>query len=288
MTRLRQVVDPADLGDAIDTEGLTIWDFVWAVVVVAVSFLLATIVRRLVRRLLRRFEGLPENYVLLIARAAGWFIVGFGIVYALVILGVDLGPAVIALLIIGAVIFFAGRGLVENFGAGLILQGTDMFHVGDQIETNDGTGTVHEITGRTVVLRTPDGEEINVPNTVVVNESLKNLTKLGGRRSAMRVGVAYGTDLDEARRILAQSATACPAVLPDPSPEALVDEFGDDAIVLTVRFWHDPTLNGGRQAVDQVARRIAVDLAEAGIEIPFPQRTLWWGSPPEEESDGEE
>jgi len=272
-----QVVDPTQLGSTIDTQSLTIWDFIWAVVIVAGSFLVAAGVRRLVQRSLRRFEGLPETYVRLISRATGWFIIVIGIIYALGVLGVDLGPAVLALLLVAAIAFFAGRGLLENFGAGLILQGTSMFEVGDQIITGNGTGTVHEVTGRTVVLRTPDGEEINVPNTTVVNESLTNLTKLGARRSIVPVGVAYGTDYEGARSVILGSARSTELVLPDPEPDVLITEFGDNAVIIEVRFWHDPTIIGGRRAVDAVARQVAIDLAAANIEIAFPQRTLWWG-----------
>jgi small-conductance mechanosensitive channel len=272
-----QVIDPTNLGGTIDTQSLTIWDFIWAVVIIAGSFLLAAIVRRLMARFLKRFEGVPETYLQLIARATGWTVVVVGVIYALGVLGVDLGPAVIALLLAVGIAFFAGRGLLENFGAGLILQGTSMFEVGDQIETGDGSGTVHEITGRTVVLRTPDGEEINVPNATVVNESLTNLTKLGQRRSTIPVGVAYGTDYEIARRVIRESARSSELALADPEPEALLSEFGDNAVVIELRFWHDPTILGEKQAIDQVARRVALDLAVAGIKIAFPQRTLWWG-----------
>lgn len=277
MTISGQVIDPTELGQSIDTQTLTVWDFVWAVVVVAASFLLAAVARRLMRRLLGRFEDLPETYVLLISRASGWLVIVVGVIYALDVIGVDLGPAVIALLLVAAVSFFAGRSLLENFGAGLVLQGTSMFEVGDQIETAAGAGTVHEITGRTVVLRTPDGQEINVPNTIVVNEAVTNLTKQGQRRTTIPVGIAYGTDLDEARRVIQRAAAACELALTDPAPEALVDEFDDSAITINLRFWHDPTFIGENRAIDQVARRISLDLAEHGIVIAFPQRTLWWG-----------
>ena len=272
-----QVINPADLGSTIDTQSLTIWDFIWAVVIVAGSFLLAAGVRRLMARFLTRFEGIPETYLRLIARATGWLVIVIGVIYALGVLGVDLGPAVIALLLVVGIAFFAGRGLLENFGAGLILQGTSMFEVGDQIETGDGSGTVHEITGRTVVLRTPDGEEINVPNSTVVNQSLTNLTKLGQRRSTLQVGVVYGTDYENARRVIQQSARSSELALADPEPDALLSEFGDNAVIIDLRFWHDPTILGERLAIDQVARQVAIDLTAAEIEIAFPQRTLWWG-----------
>lgn len=202
MSRLAQVGIPGDLDQVLDTEAITVWDFVWAIVIVALSLLIAALTRRLVGRALRKFPDLPQNYKLLMASASGWFVIVVGVIYALGVLGVDLGPALIGLLLIAGIVFFAGRGLLENFSAGLVLQGTTMFVVGDQIETAAGTGTVLEITGRTLTIRTVDGKELNVPNTTVVNEPLTNLTKEGQRRSSLEVGVAYGTDLEEAKAAL--------------------------------------------------------------------------------------
>jgi small conductance mechanosensitive channel len=270
-----QVIDPSNI--ATDLDSVTVWDFVWAAVIVAGSFLVAAAVRRIARRLLSSFARIPESYVLLIARATGWLVIVLGIIYALDVLGVDLGPALIVLLIVGGSVVLAGRGLLENFGAGLILQGTPMFDIGDQIETTSGSGTVHEVTGRTVILRSPDGEEINVPNVLLVNDAVTNMTKLGRRRSTIPIGVAYGSDYETARTVIAEAATFSDLALADPAPQAVLTEFGDDAVIIELLFWHDPTVIGEKQAIDQVARRVAADLAANGIEIAFPQRVLWWG-----------
>ncbi len=277
MNRLAQIGIPSDLDQVVDTKAITVWDFVWAVVIIALSFLIAALTRRLVGRLLRKFPDIPQNYRLLVASASGWFVIVVGIIYALGVLGVDLGPVLIGLLLVAGVGFFAGRGILENFSAGLVLQGTTMFVVGDQIETASGTGTVLEITGRTLTSRTVDGKELNVPNTTVVNEPLTNLTKEGQRRSSLEVGVAYGTDLEEAKAALQTAAAGCELVLTEPEPEALVSAFGDNAIEFELRFWHEPTIIEERRAVDAVARAVALELAERDIEIAFPQRTLWWG-----------
>jgi small-conductance mechanosensitive channel len=277
MNRIAQIGIPGDLDQVVDTKAITVWDFVWAIVIIALSFLLAALTRRLVGRVLRKFPDIPQNYKLLMASASGWFVIVVGIIYALGVLGVDLGPVLIGLLLVAGVGFFAGRGILENFSAGLVLQGTTMFVVGDQIETTAGTGTVLEITGRTLTIRTVDGKELNVPNTTVVNEPLTNLTKEGQRRSSLEVGVAYGTDLEEAKAALQTAAAGCELVITEPEPEALVSEFGDNAIEFELRFWHEPTIIEERRAVDAVARAVARELAEHDIEIAFPQRTLWWG-----------
>ncbi len=277
MNRIAQIGIPGDLDQVVDTKAITVWDFVWAIVIVALSFLIAALTRRLVTRVLRKFPEIPQNNKLLMASAGGWFVIIVGIIYALGVLGVDLGPALIGLLLVAGVAFFAGRGILENFSAGLVLQGTTMFVVGDQIETTAGTGTVLEITGRTLTIRTVDGKELSVTNTTVVNEPLTNLTKEGQRRSSLEVGVAYGTDLEEAKAALQTAAAGCELVITEPGPEALVAGFGDNAIEFELRFWHQPTIIEQRRAIDAVARAVALEPAERDIVTAFPQRTLWWG-----------
>lgn len=267
------------LEDFTNAEEVAFWDFVWAAVVIVISLLLARLVRRLLRKALNRFPQITDELAFLIARATGWVIVFLGIIYAVTIIGIDIGPALMVLLAIGLIVFFAGRRLMDNFSSGLVLQGTPMFKPGDQIVTDPGTGTVLEITGRTVVMETVDGELVHIPNKMVIDEPVVNLTDVGGRRSTLEIGVAYGTDLDRAKRVLEDAATACELVHPEPPPEALVAEFGDNAIKFHLLYWHDPLVLDQYRATDGLARTVARTLREHGIVIAFPQRTLWWGEP---------
>ncbi len=265
------------LEDFVNVDQMTAWDFVWAGLVVVISLVLARLARRMLRKVLRRFPHLSEEGASLIARASGWVIIFVGIIYAIVLLGIDIGPALLIIIAIAVVVFFAGRRLMDNFSSGLVLQSAPMFAAGDQIVTESGTGTVLEITGRTVVIETIDGENIHIPNKMVIDNAVVNLTDLGNRRSTLEVGVAYGTDLDRAKQVLEDAATACELAHPEPPPEALVSAFGDNAVEFQLLFWHDPLVLDQYRAVDGVARTVARALAREGIVIAFPQRTLWWG-----------
>lgn len=267
------------LEDFTNADEITTWDFVWAALVIAISLLVARLVRRLLRKALRRFSQVTDEAAFLISRATGWVIVFLGVIYAVSILGIDIGPALIVLLVIGIVVFFAGRRMMDNFSAGLVLQGTPMFGLGDQIVTDSGTGTVLEITGRTVVIETIDGEHVYIPNKTVIDKPVINLTIVDGRRSMLEIGVAYGTDLDRAKQVLEDAAIGCDLVHSDPPPEALVAEFGDHAIVFRFLYWHDPLVLDQYRATDGLARTLTHALNDHGIVIAFPQRTLWWGEP---------
>lgn len=255
-------------------------DFVWAAIVIVSAIVVARLVISLGRRALPRFTELTEEAAKAIARALGWMIVLLGIVYALSIIGIDLGPAVMVILVFAVIMFFAGRGLMANFSASLVLRGSPMFTVGDELVTPAGTGKVRTVGERTVVIETIDGTTIDIPNHIMIDYPITNLTKTGARLSTLDVGVVYGTDLRAAKTLLVKATDDCDVVHAHPPPEAVITEFGDNAINLRVRFWHAPAITEELRAIDTVAESIDSTLAEHGIVIALPQRTLWWGSTP--------
>ena len=272
-----QLPSADDVQNLVDTESLTAWDFVAALGVVLLSIVLARLLRRFLRTVLRRFPDLSTEGALLIARAAGWVVILLGVIYALVLLNVDMGPALMVILIVAVVLFFAGQTVMQNFAAGLVLQGSPMFAVGDQIVTSAGEGTVKEVTGRTVRIETMDGEGVFIPNRELINEPITNLTELGARRTTFEIGVRYGTDVDLAGRVLEEAAASCDTTHPDPEPEALISEMGDHSIEFLLRFWHDPGILDAERAKDAVGRAVTHAFAQHDLVIAFPQRTLWWG-----------
>jgi small conductance mechanosensitive channel len=106
------------------------------------------------------------------------------------------------------------------------------------------------------------------------------MTAGGARLSTIEVGVAYGTDLRTAKSLLATAVDECDEAHTEPPPEALILEFGENAIILGVRFWYDPTILEQLRAVDAVSPAISESLVREGIVIALPQRTLWWGGGP--------
>ena len=128
---------------------------------------------------------------------------------------------------------------------------------------------------RTVIVDTPDGRRVHLPNRQVLDREIVNLTVRGRRRTTLEVGVEYDTDLGDARQVILGAITGLDEVLDDPESVAEVYEFGDNAITIRALFWHAPTLWEERAARDAAARSIKRALDSAGIVIAFPQRVLW-------------
>jgi small-conductance mechanosensitive channel len=186
--------------------------------------------------------------------------------------------------VVVAVLVVMGRPLMENIGASVVLQAEAPFQIGDIVEVLGETGVVGEISGRTTAIDTLDGRRIRIPNHQVLNGPIANLTERRGRRSNLRVGVEYGTDLDRARTVILTAIADTETVLPEPAPEALVTEFGDSAVTFLLWFWHEPVANGTFRVVDEVARAVDRALRREGIVIPLPQRVVRRAHP---DADGE-
>ncbi len=271
-----QTVDVDQLAEAIDTSGVSGWDVLIAFGIVLGTLILAAITRRVIIRLCRPLT-IPAYVGPLLGRISYYVVLVVGLAAALQRVGVAVGPLLASLGFVLIIVAFAARPLLENFGSGLVIEARGPFRPGDQISTNGHDGTVSEINARSVILVTQDGERVHIPNASVLREPLVNHTVLGGKRSTLHIGLAYDSDLTAAKRVALGALVGVDGVRSDPTPEAYIDEFDDSTITMAVRFWHDPRFVDGWMARDAAASAVRRGLAAGGIEIAFPQRTLWWG-----------
>jgi small-conductance mechanosensitive channel len=112
----------------------------------------------------------------------------------------------------------------------------------------------------------------------VLKEPIVNHTRLGGRRTTLCVGISFGADVVRAKKVILAAFDGVEGVRAQPPPEAYVEAFADSAVTVAVRFWHDADIATLWRVRDAVAVAVKSALDESGIEIPFPQRTLWFGS----------
>ena len=205
------------------------------------------------------------HYVLL---AVGFFI-------AVAATGMDLNRFALLAGAFGVGIGFGLQNIVDNFVSGLILLTERPVKVGDTIETNDGIlGDVKRIGIRSSTVRTWTGAELIVPNGQLISERVTNWTLSDKfRRIEVTVGVAYGSDVDAVLELLRRVAAENEDLLDEPPPRALFRGFGDSSLDFELRGW---TGRFDEFAGVQSALNVSINrrLAEAGIEIPFPQRDL--------------
>ena len=258
--------------------GLEAEDWIKAGIILVAALVVARILQALIERgATRRDIDLP--LVPLLARSIRNLVILSGFLAGLASLNVQLGPLLGALGIGGLAVAFAAKTILENLFASILLRTRRPIRRGDQISSVDCEGTVEEINLRVVVLRTYEGERLFLPCLEVLGHPIVNHTVNGVRRSTLMVGVAYDTDLDEATRVLEEALGDTPEVRTDPPAEVWVELFGESSINFAVRFWHDPDNATLWRVRSAVARSVKRHLDEAGITIPFPQRTVGFVDP---------
>ena len=269
---LLQTPDDVELDEAIG-QGLTLSDWIVAGVTFVAFVVVGRIVRLVVERLVRRTdtEGQIAHFV---GRAVQNGLAVIGFIYALNALDVRIGPLLGALGITGIAFAFAMTAILENVFASVMLKTRRPIRVGDQITTNDHSGTVKEINFRTVVLRNFDGETVVVPSSMVISEPIVNHTRRRLRRTVLLVGVAYRTDLARAQEVIVDAVGGVEDVRDNPPPEAWVTTFNESSIDFEIRYWHAPDIATVYRVRSAVAMAVKAALDGAGIEIPFPQRVV--------------
>jgi len=183
----------------------------------------------------------------------------------------------------GALVIGLGFGMqtiIKNFISGIIILFERRIRVGDIVDVEGTIGTVAEINTRSSIIRSPDGLEIMVPNSLFLENRVTSLT-LSNRcnRRMIRVGVAYGTPPQKVMDALRECVDRHGLVLKDPEPMVLFEDFGDSALIFAVYFWVE---FNERTIPIRVASdlRVMIEkrLGELGITIPFPQRDLHFAS----------
>ncbi len=203
-----------------------------------------------------------------------WTIVIVGTVLTFAALGIDMAKVTLVASAIGVGIGFGLQNVVNNFISGLILIVERPVGIGDLIEVGPLLGEVKHIGIRSSIVRTTQGAEVVVPNGELVSKEVVNWTRSDRqRRYEIDVGVAYGTDPDVVLRLLVQAAAEVPEVMSAPAPFAMFRGFGDSSLDFRLLAWVQ-SIDVGLQAQSGLRVAILRKLADAGIDIPFPQRDL--------------
>jgi small conductance mechanosensitive channel len=271
---------PVDIGviaDNFDVSTVTSSDLVVAAIAVLAGVLLSFVAKKALRRTLNGIDGMPLLAGDVIARIVSYVILTFGIVVALEALGISFGLVGSALLLLMVLVVLAAKPLLQDLGAGLIIQIRRPFGITDQVLIDGIEGAIDEVSARTVRIITVDGKRVHFPNRGVLEGAITNLTVEGQRMTTFVVGAAYDTDLDQAREVIVAAMQSADAVLSDPSPQAFVDEFSDSTINIACRFWHAPEIQAEWVARDEAMRAVKRGLDTNGITIAFPQRVVWVG-----------
>jgi moderate conductance mechanosensitive channel len=281
-----------------------------ALVILALAWVASRVLRRLIKRFIRglatkglerlgrlsekaplsgtapidlsRMQMRTETLVAVLSSITSFVVWGIAIVTILGSIGIELGPLIASAGIAGVALGFGAQNLVKDFLSGMFILMEDQYGIGDVVDLRDsiGTpganGTVEGISLRTTRLRDVEGVVWHVPNGEIRTAGNKSQQ---WARSLLDVSVAYDTDVQQACALLKQVADELwqdpefgPDIIDEPEVWGL-ERIGPSELVLRMVIKVQPA----RQwAVNRELRvRIKRAFDDAGIEIPFPQHTVW-------------
>ena len=255
-------------------------NFIPAFVILLITGAFAFIVGRVFERLMRRSRARPSLVAAIVklARIAIWLL---GFLIAATIVAPNLTPTkLLAGLGLGSIaIGLAFKDIFENFLAGFLILMRKPMRIGDDIECEGLSGQVEHISIRDTFLRKRSGELILVPNSFIFKNPVKILTDRELRRISIIIGVAYGEDVDKARNVIMEAMLSVEKRDQMRGVDVFAREFNSSSIDFLVRWWADSTPKDEHQSRDEAVAAIKHALDEAGIEIPFPYRTLTFKEP---------
>ncbi len=202
------------------------------------------------------------------------------IIVVVEIIGVPSASLIAILGSAGIAIGLALQGGLSNIASGVIIMFCRPFHVGDFITTPNGDGVVKDIGIYYTKLTTGDNRDVVIPNSILTNNSITNLSTHDTRRLDFDFTVSYSTDLDLARKVLLAAAKNNDLVLTDPAPAVFVAAHGDSAITMKLRVW---CKSGDYWTVNfDMYEDVKKAFDQFEIEIPFPQITVHYAKDTEE------
>lgn len=223
--------------------------------------------------LLQRLD-MTSSGIYTVTTLSTYIISGIGIVLAFDTLGLSWSQIqwLVAALSVG--IGFGLQEIVANFISGLIILLERPVRVGDIVTVGDTDGVVTKIRIRATTIRNWDRKELLVPNKEFITGRLLNWTLSDNvNRIVIIVGIAYGSDVERALKILKEVADEHERVVSDPAPMITFEGFGDNALTLILRCYLD-SLDYRIATISELHSAINRKYAEAGISIAFPQRDL--------------
>jgi len=272
-----------DVTSTIKTSLMNIWTsfvehipyLVAGLILLILTWVGSKFVSRLLSRVLKRTQiryslrELADRFAVI----SVW-IIGILLSAMIVFPGLTPSKALGAMGIASIAVGFAFKDIFENFFAGVLILWRFPFENGDFIECQGITGKVENVSVRMTEIRLPSSELVVVPNSILFKNPVEVLTNRKKRRVTTIVSVAYGENVKEAVKVVNEAVHNCKSVDTGKDIQIFPHAFGSSSIDIEIAWWTESTPLDVRRSRGEVITAVKLALDEAGIEIPFPYRTL--------------
>lgn len=265
----------SDVSFSIGKQKITLLMVITGLVTVMFTLLVAMTVSRVAEQRIMAQESVSLSLRLAVAKGLQALAVLLAILIALPLVGIDLTVLSVFGGAIGVGLAFGLQKVASNYVSGFIILLERAIRVGDLVTVDNRQGVITGIHARYTVVRSLDGTEALLPNEMFITQAVVNHT-FSDPKSSVRIAlnVAYNTNIDRLEVILSTIALAHPRILKDPPPAMLVRALGDNGIDVELSVWVQDAEQGVGGLRSELLRKILLQFAEEGIEIPYPQREI--------------
>ncbi|EMH4163822.1 small-conductance mechanosensitive channel MscS [Pluralibacter gergoviae] len=243
-------------------------NIVAAIAIIIVGMIVARVVSNAVNRMMvaRKIDATVADFLSAMLRYA---IIAFTLIAALGRVGVQTASIIAVLGAAGLAVGLALQGSLSNLAAGVLLVMFRPFRAGEYVDLGGVAGTVLHVQIFSTTMRTADGKIVVIPNGKIIAGNIINYSREPVRRNEFIIGVAYDSDIDKVKSLIADIMQADERILKDREQTVRLNELGASSINFVVRCW---SKSGDLQTVYwDVLERIKRDFDANGISFPYPQ-----------------
>lgn len=243
-----------------------------AILILLAGFIVGGWVRRRLMQLGGKNKHLDVTLFNFLGNVARYVVIAFAFLFVLNTFGVQTTSFVAVIGAAGLAIGLALQGTLSNVAAGVMIVFFRPIKLGDFVEVNGQMGTVKEITLNFIELASLSNVQIIIPNAQVWGNTIVNYSVYDTRRAEWTFGVGYGADLQKAEEVIRDAIMSDPRSKTDPEPFIQVNNLNASSVDFLIRVWCDSADFFQYQA--DMKRRVKEALDAAGVDIPFPTRTI--------------
>ncbi len=243
-----------------------------AIAILFLGFVVAGWISRRIRGLGEKHDHLDPTLFNFLGNIARYVVFGFALLFVLNTFGIQTTSIVAVIGAAGLAIGLALQGTLSNVAAGVMIIFFRPIKLGDFVDVNGQMGTVKDITLNFTELASIDNVQIIIPNAQVWGNTITNYSVYDTRRAEWTFGVGYGADLATAEQVIHDTIMADPRSLKNPEPFIQVNNLNTSSVDFLVRVWCKRGDYFAYQA--DMKRQVKEALDKAGVDIPFPTRTI--------------
>ena len=248
-------------------------DLIIGILIIIFGVLIAKIISLYAKKMLKdQIKKEDSDLIIKILYYAMTIIV---LITALPMLGFKLSGLLVAGGILGIALGFASQSIVSNLLSGIFLLIERPISIGNPVNIDGTIGIVEDIQIISTTLRTFDCLYLRMPNQKVFTANITNFEANIARRFKDVIGIRYKDDADKATNIIHSVIEKEPMALKNPEPVVFVSGLGDNSVNLTAKIW--APVSEWYSLYTKLLWKIKIALKIDGIEIPFPQRVIWYG-----------